>query len=134
MTRIAGPFLIILGLAVALRRDTVDGVMRGLAESPAVMFFVGVLTVLIGIVVLVLHHGWRTPAEVAISFLGLLLTVRGGLLLAAPELVRTVMRRVEANAAIVWLGAALTILVGGWLAYEGYGRRPEDDRSSWSTT
>src|SRR5262249_53322902 len=120
LAQIAGPYMALLGLALAVRHNSIKVILHDLEQSPAVMFSLGLVTLLIGLIMLVLHHSWRTAAEIVISLLGLLITVRGAILLAAPEMVSGMMRQFEGYATLAWLSAAVTIILGGWLIYEGY--------------
>ena len=123
LARVAGPFLALIGLAVALRRDSLSELLAGLEREPAAVFGLGLITLLLGLVVLALHHRWRRPVELVLSLLGVLMVIRGAVLLVAPGVLAEILVQAEPMLPFAWVGGFAAIALGLWLGYEGYVRR-----------
>jgi uncharacterized protein YacL len=120
LAQIAGPFLVLFGLSLALRQGELAAVLDALQHEPAVTFVLALVTLLIGLVMLAYQHTWRTPLEVVLSLLGVLTAVRGAALLLIPNFVAAMAAQALAAHATAWIAAAVLILLGLWLAYEGF--------------
>jgi uncharacterized membrane protein HdeD (DUF308 family) len=123
LARIAGPFVAASGLAVAVRRDAVVGIVDGLEHDPALVFVLGIFTLLIGVILLVFHNRWGSPVQAVLSLLGWLSVIRGLVLLFVPDLVLALARPAVSPGPAVAAGL-ITLLIGLWLSYEGYVRKP----------
>lgn len=122
LARIMGPLLAAMGLAVVIRPSVFIGVVDSFAADAVTPLTWGFLALLLGLIVLAFHRLWNTWAEIAITVIGVISLVRGLILLFIPTQAIAVARDLLGTApAIVTLAAILTALLGGWLAYVGYG-------------
>ena len=122
LARIAGPYVALIGVAVVARADGLESIVRGLAADPALVFTLALFTLLVGLLITVFHTRWATPAAVVLTALGWLTLLRGVALLAAPDLVLRFAWAALAGFPMRIAGVA-ALLIGLWLAYEGYGRK-----------
>jgi hypothetical protein len=86
IARIAGPYLLISGAAVALRGRDVAMLVEEFARAPSLVFLTGALTLLAGLIMLAVHQRWGTLGETVVSLVGWLVVLRGFMLLATPNL------------------------------------------------
>src|SRR5262245_59067219 len=75
MARIIGPFLLILGAAIALRAETLPMLLPAFTQDAPLPFVTGLVTLAIGLVMIAAHNWWNSPAAIAISTLGWLTAV-----------------------------------------------------------
>jgi hypothetical protein len=80
---VIGPRFAIIGLWLMLRREEVLEVWEGVRVNPAVFYMGGVLNLLIGFSVLTLCHSFQLILPFLITVIGLLIVVRGLLVLFA---------------------------------------------------
>jgi hypothetical protein len=123
LARVAGPFIALIGAAVALRGEGLGELLSGLEREPGAIFSLGLITLLLGLVMLVLHHRWRSPLQIVLSAFGVLMVVRGAVFLVAPGLLTWLVGYAQPMIAYAWLAGLAAVLLGLWLAYEGYFRR-----------
>jgi hypothetical protein len=122
LARIIGPLLLAMGLAVVIRPSVFIGVVDSFAADAVTPLTWGFLALLLGLVVLAFHRLWSTWTEIAITVIGVISVVRGLILLFIPTQAIAVARDLLGTApVVVMLAAVLAALLGGWLAYVGYG-------------
>jgi hypothetical protein len=126
MARIVGPFLLVLGASVALRMQTLPALLLAFVEDAPLLFVAGFVTLAIGLVMVAAHNWWNTPAAIVISILGWLTTVRGAVLLLAPDVVTTLAgNAMQSPSPAIGIGAgAVMALIGLWLAFVGWLSKP----------
>lgn len=118
--RIVGPFVMAAGAAAVLRRDDLPVLVAGFRDQPSLTFAVGLLVLLAGVSLLALHHRWRSPAEIALSLIAWLFTLRGALLLLAPDVILDLADRMLVSTPLI-VGAGLAaVALGVWLSLVGY--------------
>jgi hypothetical protein len=132
LARIIGPLLVAMGLAVVIRPSVFIGVVDSFAADAVTPLMWGFVGLLLGLVVLAFHRLWNTWTEIAITVIGVISVVRGLILLFIPTQAVAVARDLLGTAPfVVMLAAVLAAVLGGWLAYVGYGdeipqRKPAD--------
>ena len=112
---------------LALRHVIVNGIdfarrgrQAGFRDQPSLTFAVGLLVLLAGVALLALHHRWRSPAEIALSLIAWLFTLRGALLLLAPDVILDLADRMLVSTPLI-VGAGLAaVALGVWLSLVGY--------------
>jgi len=120
MCRIVGPLFIIVGAVVLARFPTFAALLpHFFADAPLVMV-TGVFTLFLGLTAFAAHHHWTSPPAIAVSAIGLLIILRGVLLLAAPEMIAGIAHAAVTAPIPVTLAAGLAALFGAWLTYAGW--------------
>lgn len=124
LARIAGPLLLLTGVAIALRRERIPAVIEGFAADPALSFTTGVFTLMVGLIVIAVHQKWGGVTQVVISVLGWLFAIRGAVLLFAPEdAVALAQFALRQGSVGVGVGGAIAALIGLYLTLIGYARK-----------
>ncbi len=124
LAQIAGPFLTLIGAALALRPGVVGELITDWSARPVSVFGLGLFTLLTGLVGMVLHHRWRTPLQIFLSVLGVLLIVRGCVLLLFPSPVMGLVNHANAALPLSWIAGLLAIVLGLWITYQGFINNP----------
>ena len=123
MARIVGPFLLILGAALALRAHTLRPLLDAFLRDSPLLLLTGFVTLAVGLVMITAHNSWGNPPAVVISLLGWLTTLRGALLLLAPDVVVKLASAALQSSIFPLLAGAVTALIGLWLAFAGWSAR-----------
>lgn len=114
---IFGPFLAIVGLWMLLYADSLVKVWTAIKNSPALVYLISVITLLLGIVIVKTYNVWAWDAYLLVTLLGWVLLVRGLLGLFVPQLLikwtmgKPAAAKIQGIVPFVW-GLALC-----WLAY-----------------
>ncbi|HWA00297.1 MAG TPA: hypothetical protein VG841_08280 [Caulobacterales bacterium] len=126
--RVLGPLLLAFGIAMIAQRQRMLAVIEGFIDDDNLLVLGGALSLLIGLVIVALHDGWRGFTQIVVSVLGWFSVIRGAAVLFAPNLVRTAAANVLVNPQIVPIVGCLLALLGLWLSFVGFtGRREEDE-------
>lgn len=124
MARVAGPALIVGGLFVLVRRGELPAIFESFAQDAALGVMAGLVGLIGGLTMLVIHARISTPAAFVLTLLGWLMLARGLLLLFAPSFVaESAGWIVETPYAFEAIGAVVA-LMGAWLSTVGYSTRP----------
>jgi hypothetical protein len=121
LSRLIGPFLLILAIAEALQPTKMIEAGNQIVSSSALLFVTGMLTLLSGLAIVLLHNIWRGgAAEVVVTVLGWALLLKGtALLILAPEVWDWMLRASHyPDIYPFYLGIAL--LLGLFLTYVGF--------------
>jgi drug/metabolite transporter (DMT)-like permease len=114
----------------AIRLPELGGLTDGLFTQPSLTLLLAVIMLVGGVTIIGVHRNWRGPVAVAISLFGWFVALRGLLLFAAPDLVRS-----GADAALLSpsavtvarVGFAFLAVVGLGLTYAGWFRGQDQE-------
>jgi hypothetical protein len=119
IARLLGPTLIVLGHAILLDPARGRRLASEFMESEAPLFISGLLTLLAGLAIVNTHAVW-TGWPVVITLFGWLMVVAGAARLLIPDRMKAVGRAMLARETGLRLPAALNLLLGLWLCWQGY--------------
>lgn len=122
LCRLMGLYCVIAALVMASRRESMVAIVTSLVHDPALMFLIGILTVLGGLAWILVHNRWAGGGHaVLITVLGWLTLLKGLLFLSlspsqAPEFYLDTMH--YAQWFYYYMG--LSALIGAYLCYGGF--------------
>lgn len=117
LASIFGPFLLILGLWMALYHENMKKIVTSLKSTPCVFSLSGMINLLMGLSILSFYREWSWDLQVLVTLLGWVYLIRGVVILFFPQLFTKIALskgswlRFRGVIAIVW-GFALC-----WLAF-----------------
>ncbi len=124
IARLMGPVLLVMGLGMALglwlSPDVFNGVMKDFMGNLAIIWLVGILTLVAGIAIVNVHNVWESDWRVVITILGWLAILRGVTNLLLPGTVQEVGLRMAGSHAGSLLGTLALIVLGIILTAKGY--------------
>ena len=85
LASIFGPLLIITSFWTLLYKDNMKKVIDSLKKNPALIYFIGVFNVLLGVIFITSFNDWYVNVEVLVTLLGWLFLIRGLLLMFFPK-------------------------------------------------
>lgn len=118
--KLLGPILFVAGLGFVVNvKYFYDGLKNVDDESPVFILFMGMMTLLLGMLIIAKHNLWSSVNEIIVSVFGVLAVVKGVLLLLAPKQllkfgVSLYSKGLLTVAGVVMLG------LGGYLSWVGY--------------
>lgn len=119
LSKILGPFFLILGLGILLNKDYFLKLFKEFFKHPGVVFFVGLTELIFGLVVAVYHNIWVADWPVLITIIGWGAILEGGTILLSPKTAKKLALPWLRNRSITGL-MLIGLIFGLALTYAGY--------------
>lgn len=81
LAQILGGYMLVAGIALLIDRTLITRLLARLQDDIAVIFTMGILALLIGLTVAVLHTRWDTPLAIIVTLVGWAAIVEGALIM-----------------------------------------------------
>ena len=122
LSRLFGLYCLVMGIAMALHRDTFLGTIESLVHDRPLVFIVGVVSVFAGLSLVLAHNIWRGGVlALLVTLLGWITLAKGLLfLLLAPNAALDFHLGTLENAGRYYGYAALTFVLGLYLVVSGF--------------
>lgn len=115
---IAGPYLIVTGLGMVLSRRFYERMMSvNDAADPILLNLSGAVHFVLGMIVLRNHFLWNNLEAVAVSLFGIMLVLKGVVLIAVPEVTLKTTEKIGNTLSVSTAGF---LIAGGYFCYVGY--------------
>lgn len=114
--------LVVVCLGLLANQRFYSRVFQDFLKTPGLIFIVGVIDLVVGLFVILLHNFWVWDWRVIITLLGWVIFIRGVARILLPEVVlKQASKIVETQyATIMTTSALLFLLLGIFLLYKGY--------------
>ena len=120
IARLAGPVLIVAGVAVLINPKSLATIGREILDSSALLFLVGLLTLVIGLVIVNTHNIWVADWRVAITVFGWLAVASGIVRTVFPAATRAMGEVVMEKRTLLIGSASAQLALGLLLLWAGY--------------
>jgi hypothetical protein len=118
--RVVGPFLIIFAAMIFVRYESFPELLPQVMQNTPLVLVTGLLTCILGLVWLTAHHHFGSPAAIVLTVLAALLTLRGAVLMVAPQLIFGIAENVSRTPVIMLVTTTVALLLGCWLTFVGW--------------
>jgi hypothetical protein len=118
--RVAGPFLILIGLMIFSRYETFPMLMPTMMQDAPLVMITGIWTLVLGLIFYAAHHHLGSPAATLLTVLALILVVRGAMLMVMPEVLINIAGQVADTQPMLLAITLVLCLLGAWLTYVGW--------------
>jgi hypothetical protein len=95
LARLFGLVLLVHGITFFLRANDLKGLAKEFKKNLALQLFGGMLAVVTGLFVIMVHNVWDTYWQSLVSLLGWLIFLKGILLLWSPEILEDLINDME---------------------------------------
>jgi hypothetical protein len=112
-----GSTLVIVGITV-FNKSYFDAVMTDLANSKGLLWVTGLITFVMGTVIVALYNVWSVDWRVIVTLLGWLTAIKGAVILLFPSSMLLIYRRFLSNHLLPYKGIYAVVL-GGLLLFLG---------------
>ena len=120
IARLVGPLFATIGVGMLTNTETYRKIAEEYLTNPAIIYFSGMMILLIGLAILNAHSAWTPDWRSAVTFIGWLMTVVGVWRIIAPQFIPFVAGAVIANKHFFVAFGALLVTLGGFVTYKGY--------------
>jgi hypothetical protein len=106
-----GSTLVIVGITV-FNKSYFNAVMADLANSKGLLWVTGLITFVMGTVIVALHNVWSVDWRVIVTLLGWLTAIKGAVIVLFPSSMLLVYRRFLSNRLLTYSGIYAVVLGG----------------------
>lgn len=117
VTRILAVMYILVGISGLVGEFEFKDFMKNLEKSPALTFFMGVMAVLIGMLILSKHSVWTSDWTVLVTFVGWAAVIKGAIYIMFPK---SLLKSSQKMAQYQNGWSLLVLIIGAVLAYLGF--------------
>ena len=120
IARFIGPVMLVAGVSMFVNRARMIEIFKDFTSSPGMIFIAGVMALALGIALVTFHNIWVADWRVFITVYGWLALIAGIIRMMFPDVAITLGQRMMEKPTFLTVTAALNILIGGYLAYQGF--------------
>jgi len=118
--KILGPIMLIVGLGLLMNQKFYQKVLEDYSKNAALAFFCGILPLVVGIIVVLVHNVWVANWRVIITIYGWGGVIKGVWMLLFPESVYQFIQAYQKNKKLLLVQSVLVVIFGVALTYFGY--------------
>jgi hypothetical protein len=120
IAKLMGPIILAFGLAILIDKKAMLAMAKELLGSRALIFMFGILDLLLGLILVVVHNIWVLDWRVLITLIGWISIVRGLVRMwFVPAVMKTGPRLLKNEGLLTGITAVM-LIVGVVLSYYGY--------------
>ncbi len=124
VARLAGPLLAAIGIGVLLNQAVYTLAIAEAVQSTTLIFLTGVACLFAGLAILNAHRAWSADWRVIVTLLGWIFVFAGVMRIVLPQSAASAAIRIYLGSSVALpIVAAIAVLLGGYLSFEGYRRR-----------
>ena len=120
IARIAGLCYLIMGAGFLFNRKAFGQVMEDFCKNAAVVFYGGLLALVIGVVIILTHNVWVTNWTVMITIIGWLALIKGIWIIVFPNTVPKLMQVYKKNKNLLIVNPIVMLILGAVLTFFGF--------------
>ena len=120
LAKFLGLYMLIVSLAILVRRHFFITVIREYAASHAYMYVTGFLAVFVGLLIVLAHNIWVVNWFVLITIIGWLFLLKGLARIFFPEYCGKLLNKWSNHPYFLTVVAILTLLISLYLIYFGF--------------
>ncbi len=117
IARILSIYLSVTGLGFLVSNSYYSEMISQSGSDPVLINLSGMVHLFIGAAILTIHFLLKTPLQIVVTFLGIMFSIKGALLIVVPDIV---LQSAENSAGLSPLVSLAFILVGGSIGYFFY--------------
>jgi hypothetical protein len=122
LARLIGPVLLVIGIGMLVNRDGYRTMAEEVLRSRALIYFAGLLALVPGLAVVLVHNVWVLDWRVIITLLGWLAVIGGVFRLLFPQEVTRIGSVMIAHQHTMLIGGGVMTALGAILCFTGYFR------------
>ena len=121
LAQVIGVYLVFVGLVLILRYNELRHIIIEVFNNRALIFVGGIFTLLIGLVIVLSHNIWETNWVVLITIAGWFTLLKGLAYLFLPQSTLAKLAQFLNKPGFYIAGGVASLVVGGFLAFQGFG-------------
>ncbi len=119
LAQVMGLFLLIIAVSMLFKKQRMELLLNELIASPAGIFIIAVITLIIGILLVISHNIWVADWRMVITILSWLTLIAGIIRLFLPEFIVKAAHVVRLNS-VYYTACFIWLVLGTYLSYIGF--------------
>lgn len=120
LAQLIGPTLLVIGLGMLVNREGSRAMAREFLQSRALIYLAGLLALVPGLAIVLVHNVWALDWRLIITLFGWLAVVGGVFRLLAPRQVTAIGETMVGSPGYMLAGGVVVLALGAILAFCGY--------------
>ncbi|KTC89893.1 DUF308 domain-containing protein [Fluoribacter dumoffii] len=120
LAAVLGWYLVIVSLLLLTRREIIVNATKELMGQRAVMFVVGVITLIIGLLMVISHNIWVMDWPVIVTLFAWLTLIGGLFRLYFPDTVYKIWNNIMDKTGVLITTGVISLVIGLFLLYQVY--------------
>ncbi|MBL7072640.1 MAG: hypothetical protein ISS33_02520 [Candidatus Omnitrophica bacterium] len=120
IARIFGLCYLVIGIGFLFNRKAFERVMEDFCRNAALVFYGGLLALISGIAIVLVHNVWVCSWVVMITLIGWIAIIKGIWIIVFPDSIARFMRVYEKNKNILVFHASAALIFGAVLTFFGF--------------
>jgi hypothetical protein len=120
LAQLIGPTFLVIGLGMLANREGYRVMAREFLDSRALIYLAGLLALVPGLAVVLVHNVWVADWRVIVTIFGWLAVVGGVFRLLFPHRVVTIGTRMVESEGYMRVGGVVVLVLGAVLSLRGY--------------
>jgi hypothetical protein len=120
LAKVLGIYLLVVSFAILFNLRRTTSIISGVIQNPSLQLIVGILTTIIGILLVVSHNIWIHDWTVVITIIGWLIFIKGVLNLVFPNVANALDRPFIQSKLSCTVSALISLAIGLYLCCKGF--------------
>jgi len=120
LAKLFGLFFFIIGVLLLARRRYFEAIAKGFAKQDLLLYFAGLLNLILGLLLVLNHNVWQDSWRIVISVVGWLVLLKGLFILFFSEIVAKLLKWICKYNNYFYFAGAIAILLGLYFLYQGF--------------
>jgi len=120
IARIFGLFYLVMGIGFLYNRKAFQLIMEDFSRNTALLFFSGILALMIGIVIILSHNVWITDWSLMITIIGWAALIKGIWIIVFPNSVVKFIQVYQKNKRLLIVHPIVALALGVILTFFGF--------------
>ncbi|MBT3413294.1 MAG: hypothetical protein HOJ15_00460 [Candidatus Jacksonbacteria bacterium] len=112
-------YLVIAGASILINRNFIKEYTKGFSKNAALLYFAGVISLIIGLMMVISHNIWASDWRVVVTIVGWLALLKGIVLLVSPSSMIKVARAWR-DSIFLSISTIILVLAGIYMLYGLY--------------
>ena len=120
IAKIFGLIYLVVGVGLMINRQTFKQIMEDFCKNTVLVFYGGILALVVGVVIVLTHNIWVANWTVIITIIGWAALIKGVWLIVFPNSVHKFMRVYQKNKNLLVVHSIIALVFGIVLTYFGF--------------
>jgi len=119
LSKALGLYLVIISVGMLINAHTLKSLLGEMLKSPGLMFVMGVIGMIIGVLIVISHNIWTLDWRIIITIMGWAGLIKGTIRVVIPQYVNVLDKKWMLSDASYYTTFVLAFLLGVLLCYLG---------------